>query len=178
MVPDRVAGNPKMSKLHFTAADVRRVVEHSINAPEQRPVVVDYGEPPDWKPTTKPPEAPAVVLVHDDGIYLMSNGSPRDLISGDQDNGRSFVAYAKGCNPDTDEDFWHHSVDLVGGDDFGETLPWAQQMLDGINDGAKTVTIVLNKNSIRLEMKVPVRKPDLTPLTDALAGVKESISQA
>ena len=33
--------------------------------------------------TTKPVEAPAVLLVHEQGVYLMSNGQPRDIVGAD-----------------------------------------------------------------------------------------------
>ena len=65
-----------MPLLRFKAEDVRRVVEHSINAPEQGEQVVSY-EPH----TTKPVVAPSVALVRDSGVYLMSNGKPRDKIN-------------------------------------------------------------------------------------------------
>ena len=57
----------------FKAEDVRRVVEHSIAAPKQSEQVVEY-----VPHTTKPIAAPAVLLVHDQGVYLVSNGKPRD----------------------------------------------------------------------------------------------------
>ena len=80
-----------MPVLRFKAEDVRRVVEHSIAAPRQSDVAY----------TTKPVEAPAVLLVHEQGVYLMSNGKPRDIVGADatdrkdaaKDEGRSFCAY-------------------------------------------------------------------------------------
>ena len=75
-----------MPVLRFKAEDVRRVVEHSIAAPRQSDVAY----------TTKPVEAPAVLLVHEQGVYLMSNGQPRDIVGGDAAD-RSFCAYAIGC---------------------------------------------------------------------------------
>ena len=79
-----------MPVLRFKAGDVRRVVEHSIAAPRQSDVAY----------TTKPVEAPAVLLVHEQGVYLMSNGQPRDIVGADatdrkdaaKDEGRSFCA--------------------------------------------------------------------------------------
>lgn len=54
-----------------------------------------------------------VMLVKDHGLYLMSNisGKPSPL------------AYAAGCNPDTDEDYYENSRQIAGGDDFCEYLP-------------------------------------------------------
>ena len=45
---------------------------------------------------SQPVEAPAVLLVHEQGVYLMSNGQPRDIVGGDAAD-RSFCAYAIGC---------------------------------------------------------------------------------
>ena len=68
-----------MSKLIFDAKDVKRVVEHSLAAPEQGKMVIGI-EGPNIRYGL--PEEPAVLLVHDDGVYLMSNGQPRDTVSG------------------------------------------------------------------------------------------------
>ena len=67
-----------MPVLRFKAEDVRRVVEHSIAAPKQSEQVVEY-----VPHTTKPIAAPAVLLVHDQGVYLVSNGKPRDMVGAD-----------------------------------------------------------------------------------------------
>lgn len=37
---------------------------------------------------------PSILLVHDDGVYIMSNSNPADL-----DGASSYAAYAEGCNP-------------------------------------------------------------------------------
>jgi len=145
-----------MPLLIFNAADVRRVVEHSISAPKQSNMLVDYDD--DGKAITKPVDQPAVLLVHDQGVYLMSNGTPRDIVGPDgedkrdekRDEGRSFCAYAKGCDPVKDGDWWNTSCDLVGGDDFGETLPMAREILALIERGAKTITFLVTPQSIQL----------------------------
>lgn len=139
-----------MARLTFAAADVRRVVEHSL-AHDQRDVVVDYDRETFESITAKPAKA-AVLLVHDDGVYLMSNGTPRDIVEGD----RSFVAYAKGCNPKTDSDWWDTSRALVGGDDFSETLEWASGLLALLDRGVKTVT--LNFSATGISVAAPAKR--------------------
>jgi hypothetical protein len=60
---------------------------------------------------------PAVLLVNDQGVYLVSNGKPRDIIGADatgrkdaaKDEGRSFCAYAIGCHPEKDADWYARS---------------------------------------------------------------------
>lgn len=135
-----------MGKLIFNAADVRRVVEHSLAAPEQRSIAY----------TKNPVTAPAVILVHDQGVYLMSNGEPGDLLD-PADEGKAFaphyVAYAKGCNPKLDEEWWDNGRDLVGGDDFAETLEWAKEIKALLDNGCDQLIITLSANRITLAGK-------------------------
>ena len=123
-----------MRSLVFDAADVRRVVEHSISAAAQADKRV-YGDAPGGR-AVGVGEA-AVILVHDQGVYLMSNGQPRDLI----DDERSFVAYARGCHPFRDADYRTVSRSLVGDDDFSRVLTWARDLKALIDAGAATVVL-------------------------------------
>jgi len=143
-----------MTTLIFNAADVRRIVEHALAAPRHQDHLVGYTD--DFQPITEPGQ-PALVLVHDDGVYLMSNGLPRDLVSGTEDNGRSFVAYAKGCHPQNDAGWWDASRALVGGDDFAETLPWAREVLALIERGAPRIELEFTDDGIGLVEPRPIR---------------------
>ncbi len=69
-----------MSRLVFKADDLRRVVAHALAAPTHSE---GYGG-----------AKGDVILVHDQGVYLMSAGQPRDLIS--EGGVSSYVAYAQG----------------------------------------------------------------------------------
>ena len=135
-----------MSKLVFQAADVRRVVEHSLSAPEQRPIAYTKDKPP----------TPAVIFVHDQGVYLMSNGEPRDITEGEH----SFVAYAEGCDPSKQEfdDWWDTSRALVGGDDFAETLPWADGIKADLDKGATHIVLTVSAKSISYKASFPRQK--------------------
>jgi hypothetical protein len=146
-----------MPVLRFKAEDVRRVVEHSIAAPKQSEQVVEY-----MPQTTKPIAGPAVLLVHDQGIYLVSNGKPRDIVGADatdKDEGRSFCAYAIGCHPEKDADWYQTARGLVGSDDFVETLPWARKLKALIDGGARIITLRMTRDSIEI---VHDRAPDRT----------------
>lgn len=134
-----------MARLVFDAAAVRRVVEHSLAAPKQRDQTTGYDKKT-FEPIMTPVPAPAVLLVHDDGVYLMSNGEPRDIREGE----RSFVVYAKGCDPQKDANHWDCSRDLVGGDDFAETLPWARQIKALLDGGARQIVVNMGKKSVSL----------------------------
>ncbi|WP_338821708.1 DUF3085 domain-containing protein [Bradyrhizobium septentrionale] len=130
-----------MSNLIFKAADVLRVVEHTLAAPKQCAAF------------TGPVTEPSILLVHDEGVYLMSNGEPRDIAEGE----RSYVAHALGCNPKIDSDWYDTSRDLVGGDDFGEALPWAAEIKQQIEQGAQEIIITLTADSLELQ-QLPSRK--------------------
>lgn len=136
-----------MSRLIFKADELRRVVEHALSAPDHSPEVVGYTE--DFQPITRP-AGPGLYLVHDDGVYLMSNGLPRDKLPGSES---SYVVHAKGCSPTKDgRDFcWDNSRALVGGDDFAENLPWAQEIKDLIDRGATEVVVLFSEKQLGLE---------------------------
>ena len=132
-----------MPVLRFKAEDVRRVVEHSIAAPKQSEQVVEY-----VPHTTKPIAAPAVLPVHDQGVFLMSNGQPRDIVGADAAV-CTFCAYAIGWT----------ARGLVGGDEFVETLPWARKLKALIDGGARIITLRMTRDSIEI---VHDRAPDRT----------------
>jgi hypothetical protein len=101
----------------FNTTDLKRCVQHALSAPEWQ---MPFAE--DETPT------PALLFVHDNGVYLMSNGNPRDLR--DTDSGHAYVVHAATTKPGVDEDWWENASDLVGGDDFVEILPVTQQWLE------------------------------------------------
>lgn len=109
-----------------------------------------------------------VALVHDDGVYLLSNGEPRDLVKGKSPNGlhdreMSFVVYAEGCNPMVDgEDCWPNSVAMVGGDDFVEYLD-VEVFEKALANKATSVFIELAKT----KMSVGYIMPPLRKTTQA-----------
>ncbi|NDD52319.1 DUF3085 domain-containing protein [bacterium] len=93
----------------FKTALVRRCVEHALKSDKFR------------MPFSEEKPQPALLFVHDDGVYLMSNGLPADIIVSKK-SPMSYAAYAKSCNPSLDDDWWENSRALVGGDDFGEIV--------------------------------------------------------
>jgi hypothetical protein len=87
----------------FKLANLSHLIAHAKAAPDHS---MGYGG------TKK--KFPALLLVKDQGAYLMSNGMPRQLQEGTE---TSQVAYAEGCTP---QDGW------IGGDDFVEVVPVEQ----------------------------------------------------
>jgi hypothetical protein len=86
----------------FKTKDVLPAFKHAIRGKEH-----EMG----FEATEAP--APGLMLVHDQGVYIMSNSKEEE---------GHVVAYAKGCNPERDEFFYEESARLVGGDDFGEVV--------------------------------------------------------
>lgn len=97
-----------MSVCVFKTKELKRCIQHALESKAWR---MGYA--------TELADAPGLFLVHDDGVYLMSNGEPGDK---DPHEHRLYVAYADGCNPDTDENCWETSRELVGGDDFADII--------------------------------------------------------
>jgi hypothetical protein len=91
----------------FKTSDLRRCAEHALKATKWR---MGF--------SSRRPE-PGLLLAHDQGVYIMSNGIPADV---DIAKEQCHLVYAKRCNPDKDEDWYQNSRELVGGDDFGEVL--------------------------------------------------------
>jgi hypothetical protein len=97
----------------------------------------------EWGPE-KPAKGPTVMLVNDDGVYLMSpftrKGAPKTarLTNGtkDKNGNKMFVVYANNHGPGTH----------IGGDDFGENIP----IPSDIDKGFKTLEISVSETSIRV----------------------------
>jgi len=92
----------------FKTDEVMRCIEHALNSSSW-----SMG----WLEEEIP--RPGLFFVHDQGVYLMSNGVPTDMDS----EQTAYVAFAEHCNPRIDNDWWDNSRELVGGDDFSEVLP-------------------------------------------------------
>lgn len=101
--------------LHFPINQIRPLVEHAKNAPEHR-------APYEGHSADNPV---GLMLVGDQGVYLMSNGAPgffkfpKEPKKGDQ-----VVVYANEINPITMEfdDWWHNKQECFGGDDNVELI--------------------------------------------------------
>lgn len=126
-----------MGKLTFKLDDtLKSIVAHAMS----NPLGSTYGEPH---------KKPSIVLVKDDGAYIMSGSSERQLDPA-SDKGRSVVCYAEGHDPSKPSYSWDKTQAACGGDDFAETLG-AQFLADAIARGATKVTVKLTANSIGME---------------------------
>lgn len=115
--------------LKFEKTTVWRLADHARNAPKSQKT---YGQ--------RRPK-PALWLVGDAGVYLMSNGSPQISSEGrvPRDGKATEIPYltapAEGCNPERDEldDWWPIHNALAEGSDFVHDIPLAviETALDG-----------------------------------------------
>lgn len=156
-----------MHILKFNAKEVAAQVEHARQAPEHSPTFSMQFESQYWKdPNAKMSDdeifgakgehmdmskIPAGLhLVHDQGVYIMSNGSPR-MIRPDSDVS-SVVCYADECDPEKDEDWYETARVMVGGDDFAEHLPidWWDSYLAKYPKMNKPFKIGVSSDNIKL----------------------------
>ena len=160
-----------MTWLAFDVEALRPLYEHAAAAPHREPT---YGQRieaagGDWDRadalTQEEKDAackPGLTLVKDDGIYLMSNGSPAlmDPINRRSPNGKHLmevrqVVYAKGYDPRVDPGVWELSRRAVGGDDFADAMDpgWLKQVFDCPPGSIKTLRIKVTADQIECEAR-------------------------
>ena len=133
----------------FKASELKRCINHARAATAWEmgyenmtdAQLAEVGLPPIENRT---PIGPCLLFVHDSGVYLMSNGIPRDL---NTDEKKSYVVYAENCDPAKDEYCWENSRDLVGGDDFVELINIPLSWVDAC-DQFETFEIKITDNAI------------------------------
>ncbi len=133
----------------FKTARVKRCVEHALSSARW-----DMGY-------SEAPPQPALFFVHDQGVYLMSNGNPRDLITGAK-SPSAYTAFASNCDPSKDEDWWDASRDLVGGDDFAETILIDHNWLTNCAE-FEELHIAVTSTQLESYFAKPVKKRVTTP---------------
>jgi hypothetical protein len=157
-----------MALLIFKAQDLKPIVEHALASPAHTPTYAMQLDPAYWREGAKVapggwpgPEdldlskvKPHLQLVKDEGVYLMSSGSPRLIDPSVQGGMRSLVAYAEGMGP---EDGWE-SWQAVGGDDFVEHVDvgFIKKALDL---GADAIRITLTESSLAIDFEYPKGAP-------------------
>lgn len=115
-----------------------------------------------------------VMLVKDDGIYLMSFGDkPKNAGS----EWRRVVAYARGFDPKKDgEDVWEEARAAVGGDDFGEKVGTKKEFVAMLEDsvGDLAVKVTATTLSVAYIPKAPSAPKPVQPL-DVFKGAKSGM---
>lgn len=131
-----------VADLTFDLDQVRPLVEHARASKKWGKTYGDDG-----------PARPALWLVKDEGIYLMSNGIPPKLADGTvaAPYQVGLVAYARGFDP-TERDrmeVWDDAHEAVGGDDFADPLPidWFET---AIASGRATIVLRFTPTSVEV----------------------------
>jgi hypothetical protein len=164
-------------KLRFMVTpDFVKIVQHARNAKEHIPTYADAYVPayhrggkvkekdgsPDPENLDLSKIPPMINLVHDSGVYLMSNGAPRLLADPDSKSTTSLVVQALHCDPKKDPNWWDTSRDLVGGDDFVESLD-IELFEKAIALGLPYVEIEVTEEQILIELPAPSPKKSPSP---------------
>ncbi|EHO9075644.1 DUF3085 domain-containing protein [Salmonella enterica] len=84
-----------------------------------------------------------VMLVKDNGVYIMSETG--ELIQGERK-----VAWAKGCHPRKDDNWWETALTEVW-DDVGESLDLTESMMNRILNEGKPLHITVRGDSFLIE---------------------------
>ena len=127
-----------MTDLRFTASNVLPIAEHALTAPTHK------------ESFSQDQSGPALWLVKDAGVYLMSNGDP-GLLLPEKDAG-SVVVYARGLS---DAANYNDIVDAVGGDDFCEAVPIDAAFVAELRaaPAGHVVVVSLTENSIGVAIR-------------------------
>ena len=93
-----------------------------------------------------------VILAKDQGVYFLAERGER------RPDGRvKLLAYAVGCNPDTDpfDDWWELARAELGGDDFGEFFDPKEGVLARILHGTDDLMLSATATHLSLEVVPP-----------------------
>lgn len=88
-----------------------------------------------------------IMLVKDDGVYLMSFG---DKPANAGPDWKRTVAYARGFDPKKDAEVWDKSRDAMGGDDGGDEVGTKAVFLEMLEDSVGDLVIHVTPNSLRV----------------------------
>ena len=95
-----------------------------------------------------------LLLVKDDGIYVMSNGSPRDVKG---KGPHCHVVYAEGFNP-RKGDVWDKCRAAVGGDDFVEFVPITLSLFHEIIKQSADLVVHIDDDTMTVSTMATVAK--------------------
>lgn len=153
-----------MGTLIFQVSEIKSLLDDSINASERRPTYAQLfddkysksdAEPVkqgEWPKSDRvdPTKIPAgLMLVGDQGVYLMSNNAQAKKVEGTD---RLPVVYAKGINPDIDSDYYEKKRRIFGGDDGVEFID-AEWLKEGIDNNCKQLVVTLTPKSLKIQFK-------------------------
>lgn len=134
-------------QLHFDRSGVQRLLDHAKQAPHHLPTF-----------RQRKPIGPALWLVGDEGVYLISNGSPPDRVT----NNKRFVVYAAEVDPTKREfaEWWEAKGNSFGGDDGIERIE-IRHIEEALATYPPDAPLILEVTP--LEIAVRVYRPQPTP---------------
>jgi len=93
-----------------------------------------------------------VILVKDQGVYFLAERGGHNA-----DGRMKLLAYAVGCNPDTDpfDDWWELARAELGGDDFGEFFNPKDGVFAHILHGTDDLMLSATATHLSLEVVPP-----------------------
>jgi hypothetical protein len=162
-----------MTKIMFDIKDIQTVADDLAAAKALRPMADQIFDPtiyldgkivdkhgqteeesndplwwPDAEQIPKEKVPPCYALVGDQGVYLMNN---REFSPGQK---QAVVAYAYGCNPQKDPDFYENKRRLFGGDDGAVAIP-AAWIDHAIQKGASKLFLNLTEDRVSYDLGFP-----------------------
>ena len=120
-----------MHTLKFKSKEFRRMLNFMIRHERRKPY------------TNEKTSEYGLWLVKDQGIYLMSPTSERDLVNEES----SHIIYAKGYSPKA-ENLWE-KTHMVSGDDFAEFIPLELPQVERLKEGGD-LTIRISDTEIEI----------------------------
>ena len=154
-------------RLTFTVDDnLRAIIAHARTASQRKPsyeqlydedLLKDGCEPGYSDSIDHDKIPPCLWLVKDDGVYLMSNGTPGLPGAGSRPN---LVVYAKEADPIHDPDgSYDNARRIAGGDDFVEAIE-IDVFASAIEQGAEAILFDISDDSMSISVILPkpVRK--------------------
>lgn len=97
-----------------------------------------------------PDDSAKIILVKDQGIYLMSQNEPRPANAPEVVGGgfHHTVVYAKDYDPKDGEKVWEKCRAAVGGDDFVETVDTKKEFLKVLADSEGDILVSVTQSLI------------------------------
>jgi len=126
-----------MFRFKTDSPELLRIIGHTYRNPSHR-VMVGWDDKRD-KAIYEDRETPELVLVKDEGVYIMSASKG----CYNEEKKMQYVIYAEGHDPEIDDfdDWW------VGGDDFGIQIP-AEWVKNAIGKDAETFTLSVSDSRV------------------------------
>ena len=135
---------PTMDLLFDPKNHVNGVILDAKGRTEEEAEAADVFFWPSDKNMRKDVIGPCLQLVGDQGLYLITNARFEDESS---PASRGTVAYAKGCDPNKDDDFYENKVALFGGDDGTVAIPYRWYLM-AKNKGKRVFKLNLTEDSV------------------------------